>query len=427
MAAHFDIVIIGGGAAGLCAAVAAAEVLESARHPKSVAIVEAGARVGKKLLATGNGRCNLTNKNVSPAYYHGDTDCLPSILKQCTPDEIIRFFYSHGLLCREQDEGRVYPFNLQAAAVLDTLRTQLERYRVEVVCDFPVTDVEKNADGFRIHSEERIISAGEVLFATGGLAYPQLGANGGGYEILQRLGHSCSELLPSLVQVKTDARRAKPLKGARSAANATLLANGKPVKTVRGEVQFTEQGLSGICIFELSRSVGERYGKQTLEIELDFMPDYTEREIVDFLHSRTQLGQLPSLELLNGCLNKLVGPEVVKAALPRVPKAVGELSDRELAVLAHTVKHFHFSVTGTLSWRDAQVTAGGVPLKEIDETMQSKICPGLFLAGELLNIDGDCGGFNLHWAWSTGLIAGRAAARRLLESQNAIMKSIIID
>lgn len=412
MRSHYDLAVVGGGAAGMAAAISAAEVFVQSGRQKIV-LLEAGARVGKKLLATGNGRCNLTNMGVDPAHYHGDTETVSAVLNQFPPRKIVDFFEEHGLLCKEQDEGRVYPYNLQASAVLDVLRYQLERHKVEIICDFPVNDLKKSEHGFEIIYNRDSVSADRVVFASGGMAYPQLGANGSGYPILKSLGHSCTKLLPALVQVKTDSKRVKPLKGARSAAKATLFADQKPVETTVGEVQFTEHGLSGICIFELSRFVGERYGKQPMEIELDLMPDYAEQQIVEFLQKRCQLSTLPGAELFNGCLNKLVGPEVVKAALPRIPKTIGEMSERDLAAAAHTVKHFGFPVEGTLSWKDAQVTAGGIPLNEVDETMQSKRCPGLYLAGEILNVDGDCGGFNLHWAWSSGILAGRSAAHSL--------------
>lgn len=418
MALNFDIAVIGGGAAGLMAAVAAADELEKGKKRGRIAVLESNSRVGKKLLATGNGRCNLTNIGVNPSHYHGDSDFLPHILNLYSPKYIIDYFASLGLLCKEQDEGRVYPYNLQASAVLDILRRQLDRFGVEVLCDFQVTAVKKAASGFEVLSPEKRVFAGRVIVSSGGMAYPQLGANESGYQILRTLGHTCTKLFPALVQLKTDPRRAKPLKGARSMAEATLLADGGPVKTVSGEVQFTEYGLSGICIFELSRIFGELQGEKTMELSLDLMPEYSEQQIFSVLKHRCDIFyDLPVSELLNGCLNKLVGPEVMKAALRRPAKYAGELKASELAAVANSVKQFRFPVTGTMPWKDAQVTAGGVPLREVDEAMQSKICAGLYLAGELLNIDGDCGGFNLHWAWSSGMAAGRAAARSFLEDK----------
>lgn len=414
MVQQVDIAVIGGGAAGLAAAVAAAqECVDNHIHAK-IAILEANSRIGKKLLATGNGRCNLTNLGVAATHYHGDTERCAGLLKEYSPQVIMNFFADLGLLCKVQDEGRVYPYNAQAAAVLDILRYRMESLQVQSICDFKVSSVRKTNAGFEISSVSNTVCARRVIFATGGMAYPQLGSDGSGFSILASLGHSCTKLFPALVQVRTEPRRAKPLKGARSTAGALLFANGEPVKTVNGEVQFTENGLSGICIFELSRLIGELGAKNTIEISLDLMPEYTEQQILKMLlHTAKKLTSLPAGELLSGCLNKLIGREIMREALPCVPKLACDFTKKELQRVAHTVKDFRFKATGTMPWKDAQITAGGVPLDETDDNLQSKYCPGLYLAGELLNMDGDCGGFNLHWAWSTGIASGRAAAQSL--------------
>lgn len=410
----YDIAVIGGGASGLMAAAAAAQAC--GKKHMTIAVLEANPRVGKKLLATGNGRCNLTNRNADITHYHGDTALAAPLLDKYTPQEIIGRFASFGLLCKELDEGRVYPYNLQASAVLDILRFQLDRLGVKTVCDFTVASVQKSASGFTIFSDSDKVGAKRVILACGGKAYPQLGSNGSGYQIASSLGHSVTTLFPALVQVKTDPRRAKPLKGARSAGTATLFLNGKPVKTVSGEIQFTENGLSGICIFELSRLVGEAGRAQKPEISLDLLPEYSAEEILSILRNTKEvLGNLPAGDVLSGCVHKLVGREVVRAALMRTPGRAVELKTAELVSIADRVKDFRFEVFGTLSWKDAQITAGGVPLRETDENLQSRLCPGLYLAGELLNIDGDSGGFNLHWAWSSGITAGSAAAFSLLK------------
>jgi len=416
MIQEFDIAVVGGGAAGLMAAVAAAQECNKRHIHAKIAVLEANTRIGKKLLATGNGRCNLTNMGVSASHYHGDTKACIPLFKQYSPQNIIDIFASLGLLCKEQDEGRVYPYNLQASAVLDIFRFQLKSLCVETICDFAVNTVQKTDFGFKISFASDTVLAKRLIFASGGMAYPQLGSNGSGFRILTALGHSCTKLFPALIQVKTEPRRAKPLKGARSAASASLIANGKSVKTVDGEVQFTENGLSGICIFELSRLVGELGTNNKIEIALDLMPEYTEQQIFAMLkHTGETLNSLPAYELLSGYLNKLVGREIVRQALPHLPEFACNMKSGELAAVARMVKNFRFAVTGTLTWKDAQITAGGVPLDEVDENMQSRCCPGLYLAGELLNIDGDCGGFNLHWAWSTGTVSGCAAAKSLIE------------
>ncbi len=412
----YDIAVIGGGASGLMAAAASAQECKKNHIHGKIVVLEANSRVGKKLLATGNGRCNLTNRNADSTHYHGDVILAAPIINKYTPQNIINFFESFGLLCKELDEGRIYPYNLQASAVLDILRFQLDHLGVETICDFAVISVKKSASGFEISSASDKISAKRVVFACGGKAYPQLGSTGSGYQILSSLGHGTTKLFPALVQVKTDPKRAKPLKGARSAGAATLLLDGKPVKTVNGEIQFTENGLSGICIFELSRLVGEADTNPKIEISLDLLPEYSAQEVIAMLnHTKESFGNLPAGDLLSGCIHKLVGREVIRTALSHIPKNAWELKPAEIALIAGTVKNFRFDVLGTLAWKDAQITAGGVPLKETDENLQSRLCRGLYLAGELLNIDGDCGGYNLHWAWSSGIVTGSAAAFSLLK------------
>lgn len=418
-----DIAVVGGGAAGLMAAVTAARECKKMQRQATVLVLEGAARVGKKLLATGNGRCNLTNTHMDCSHYHGDSRLLQPILEQYTPANIMEQFLSLGLLCREEDEGRVYPYNVQAAAVLELLRRQLDDLHVEILCDFPVTSLKKAHNGFLLLSSgEQAVSAKKVILAAGGKASPQLGSNGSSFSLVKEMGHSVTPLFPALVQLKTTPERAKPLKGMRSTATASLLADGITVKKEIGEVQFTENGLSGICIFQLSRLASEYFtthklcGKlcKTVEVALDLMPDYSKDEVVELLQKSANLfPNLPAGELLTGLLNKRVGQEIVKYGLPKaVNQPAKALKAFQIEAIADAVKDFHFPITGTMPWQSAQVTAGGVPLSEVELiTMQSLKCKNLYLAGELLNIDGDCGGYNLHWAWCSGIIAGSVAAK----------------
>ena len=418
-----DIVIVGGGAAGLMAAVTAARECKRMQKQVTVAVLEGAARIGKKLLATGNGRCNLTNTHMDFSHYYGDSRLLEPILKRYTPTDIMETFLSFGLLCKEEDEGRVYPYNVQAAAVLELLRRQLDDLNVKILCDFPINAIKRTNYGFELFSnEERVISAKKVILAFGGKASPQLGSNGSGFALAQAMGHSVTSLFPALVQLKTTPERAKPLKGMRSTAVASLLVDGTMVKKEMGEVQFTENGLSGICIFQLSRLASEYFVThkcsekpcKSVEIALDLMPDYSKNEVVDLLKkSVSMFPNLPCGELLTGLLNKRVGQEIVKHALLQARELPAKtLEVFQLEAIADVIKDFRFPIIGTMPWLSAQVTAGGVPLSEVELTsMQSLKCNNLFLAGELLNIDGDCGGYNLHWAWCSGIIAGRAAAK----------------
>lgn len=409
---RYDLAVIGGGASGLAAAIAAAR--ELAGTGSRVAVLEKNPRVGKKLLSTGNGRCNLTNRNACAADYHGDAAFIGSVLERYSPRRIVDAFSGMGLICRELDGGRVYPYSLQASSVLNVLRRRLELYGAETVCDFAAEKLERAPSGFAVSTRDgKTVFARRVVLAAGGRACPQSGSCGDGYDMLNVFGHSVAEPRPALVQVKTDPARVRPLRGLRSPARAFLKAGGTTVAESEGEVQFTENALSGICIFDLSRYVPSERGER-MEISLDLMPEYPAERIAELLgRIGGEERELPSDRLAEGIFGKVLAAELVRKALPGPPRPSGSLAEAELSRIARTVKELSFPATGTFGWEHAQVTAGGVPLREVNGDMQSRLCPGLFLCGELLDADGNCGGFNLHWAWSTGFEAGSSAARSL--------------
>lgn len=403
------IAVVGGGASGLAAAIAASDEAKKAGRKLKVAVLEKNPRVGKKLLMTGNGHCNLTNRYAGPESYHGDVDAVSALLERCPAEKVVEAFRSLGLLCRETEEGRIYPYSMQASSVLNVLRRNLEMRRVETICGFPVERIESLPGGFLLHSGKNCICARRVVVAAGGKACPQSGSDGSGYGLLKPLGHSVTGLYPALVPIRTDSKRVRPLKGVRCPAAATLSADGKTFKTVRGEVQFTESALSGICIFELSRYIGRSPGN--MEISLDLAPEYSVPSLAAFLREQPRMAEeLPPEQILEGAFPKSLGLEVVKNA--------GSDTRPDFTRIARDAKNFRFPVLGTLSWPRAQVTAGGIPLAETDAKLQSRCRKGLFLCGEILNLDGACGGFNLHWAWVSGTAAGRAAARSLWNGEN---------
>ncbi len=410
----YDIAVIGGGASGLMAAVSAAAECRRLSKPASIAVLEKNARAGKKILMTGNGRCNLTNTGVNVKAYRGDTGLLKPVLNKYPAERVVDIFKSMGLLCRETDGGRVYPYNMQASSVLNILLRRMESYGVEMVCGFDVDGVKKSGDGFTVSSQDGSVAAKKLIFAFGGMACPQSGSDGKCFSVLKPLGHKTTKLFPSLVQVKTDLKLVRPLKGVRSLAEASFCAGGKRVKSEKGEVQFTESGLSGICVFDLARLAGE-YGNETKPyISLDLMPEYTRDDIAAFLQKECyEMPELPAGRLADGFLNKALGTEVIKRAVSDVSAPAGKLTADGIRRAAGTVKGLDFPVDGTLSWDKAQVTAGGVPLREVNADMSSKACGGGYLCGELLNVDGICGGYNLHWAFASGDMAGRSAARGL--------------
>lgn len=417
-----EVAIIGAGASGLMAALTAAEEQKKQHRPVSVLLLESAQKPGRKLLATGNGRCNLVNARMEPSRFHGDVREAQTVLENYPPAAVVRRFQSLGLLCREEDEGRVYPNNGQASAVLNTLLYHLSALGVEILCQWPVTSLIKEGKWFRIVSSavEKELLAEKVVLASSGKAAPQLGSDGSGYPLAQKLGHSLTPCFPALVPVCCDKKRVRGLQGMRARGKVSLWQGKTRIGEESGEIQFTEYGLSGICVFQLSRHMAkwqeEGASSPPMVLVLDLMPDMPEQELTALLRYRQRI--LPSsgaADALSGIINQKVGQQIIRESIENAGRLLKELSPKELEAVAQRVKHFSFPITGVQDWSRAQVTAGGIPLKEIiPETLESKKCPGLYLCGEILNLDGDCGGYNLHWAWASGMTAGKAAAKSLL-------------
>lgn len=417
-----DIVIIGGGAAGLMASCAAAHIL---KKRGSVLVLEGNAKLGRKLLATGNGRCNLTNLNVSPAHYHGDVSWIRDLLHEYTPEKICAVFREMGLVTKPDSEGRVYPQNQQAAAVLSTLRWNAEKYGVEFMQERTASEIRKAKNGFTLTCTDGTqIFSKQCILACGGAASPRHSC-GDGYTLAKQLGHTVTKLYPSLTQLTVRAKQWKMLSGTRAPANAVLLADGKPVYEESGEVQFTDTGISGICVFGLSVYAGEFFALgtiknkkyNTLAVQLDVLPDMTYQDVLDYLVEMMKLyPEREAGDLLSGLLNMRLGYMLVGAAGIAQNSPAKAVKVPQLKKLAALVKSWKLDITGTKDFSAAQVTAGGVPLTELDpHTMESRKAHGLYLAGEMLNIHGDCGGYNLHFAWASGITAGKNAALRALK------------
>ena len=451
------VAIIGGGASGLAAAVTAA------RRGAQVIVLEQKDRVGKKLLATGNGRCNFSNRDLSLAHYHGDAAFVKAVLEKVALSETLQFFESIGLVYREE-AGRLYPYSNHASSVLDALRLAAACLSVREETGFAVCRVEKRGGRFVLSAPDgRELHADRVIVASGGKASPSLGSNGGGYALLRSFGHTITRLYPSLVQLKTAPGTVKGMKGIRVYANARLYQTagggspcrqtkggepyqtaggespcrqtkgGEPYQTAGGEspcrqtkggesyqtpggetsllkqeygeVQFTDYGLSGIPIFNLSQAAA---GRKDLCISLDLLPQAT--DVQNLLANRiTQLSVSPLpadsgmardlSSLFTGIFQKRVGELLVGRA------------GYDAAQLVHAIHNLDFPVIGTMPWENAQVTSGGAVTAEFDPgTMTSRLIPGLYACGEVLDVDGECGGYNLQWAWSTGILAGEGAA-----------------
>lgn len=416
-----DLVILGGGASGLMAAVSAAQFIPG----KKISILEQGPRVGKKLLVTGNGRCNLTNLALNSSHYHGAPDSfVAAVLSQLPAKDSLALFGRLGLLCREESQGRCYPCNGQASAVLDVLRRYLESHGVEERCQTRVEAIEKKFGGYELKTSGGDVFAKKLILAAGGRSMPSSGSDGSGFQLAMGLGLQMAKPFPSLVPIRLAFPLLKSVKGLRCRGTVSLLADQKMVKQETGEIQFTDQGLSGICVLNLSRLAGEFFSQGTvdgqrtekIELSLDLVPDFGFPDLLAFLQALSiQQPELPLEQLLSGVINKRVGQALLRQLIPSsLSQPCGSLPLSQLKKICYTVKDWRFSPTGTLGWQQAQATAGGLLSSQFSPaTLEAKKLPGLYACGELLDVDGDCGGYNLQWAWSSGFVAGKNAAGAL--------------
>ena len=398
------IAIIGGGASGMAAALAAAE-----NENNQVILLERQARVGRKLQATGNGRCNLSNIHAGERGYHGsDPAFVKPAISAFDPEATLRWFSSLGLFTVTEASGKVYPYSDQANSVVDVLRLSLAKENITLKTGYEVTKIQKTDAGFQITNGEEGITCDKLILACGGLAGSKLGGTMSGYKLLAKLGHRSTKLRPSLVQIKSSWPELPSLKGVRTNCHVEILHNGEIYAQSTGELQLTEHGISGPVIFEISRDVCAERGKWTAK--LDFLPDVS-REALSAELQRRRTTNLPMEELLTGILHNRLGRVLTKSAGIKGKQYVNQISNAELREVIAAVKGLEIDLTEPLGMDSAQVTAGGVLTDGFDpQTMESKLVPGLYACGEVLDIDGDCGGYNLQWAWSSGRCAGLHAS-----------------
>lgn len=398
----YDLVVIGGCSAGIVAAINA-----KYRYPEmKIAILEKLPRIGKKLLATGNGKCNLTNETAEMHDYVGKSFAKCAFGKY-SPENIKEFFASLGLLCYTDSCGRVYPESNTASSVVDALRFELERLKIDVYCDTAVTDIKHKKD-FTVNGE---FICKKLIIAAGGKASPSQGSDGSGYALAKSLGHSITRLYPALVPLCASSEITKPMKGVRVRNVNLTLKGDKKIAQTSGEILFTDYGLSGIAAMELAASAQKYIDsvKSDPFTCVDFMPDMSYNELVDYLLNLNKIKGFTNIDnLLTGFLPKAVGIAICKASkLYKADRLISDLNEKDIRKIAEKIKNFPIEVTGTKGFLNAQVTSGGIKTDEIDaETMQSKICRNLYFAGEIIDVDGGCGGFNLQWSWASGMLAG---------------------
>ena len=395
--------IIGAGASGMAAALAAAEF-----ENVQIVLMERQARVGRKLAATGNGRCNLTNLHAVADCYHGDApQFASSALAQFDVSKTLTWFEDLGLYTVAEESGRVYPYSDQSNSVVDVLRFALEKPNIQLLTGFEVKKVKRLEDGFRVESADETVLCDKLIIACGGLAGTKLGGSMSGYQLLRSFGHKCTKLRPTLVQLKSSWNGCASLKGVRANCHVQILHDGQLHSESQGELQFTEYGLSGPVIFEVSRDVCQSRGNWTAK--LDLLPD----KGVDWLTKqmlRRKATNWKAEDLLTGILHNRLGRVITQSAGIAAYVPIAQLETEEIEAVSGAVKSLEVTLTETMGMDAAQVTAGGIVTAEFDSnTMESRIVPGLYACGEVLDIDGDCGGYNLQWAWSSGHVAGRSA------------------
>lgn len=407
MADSFPIVIIGAGASGLMAAIAASRV-----RPHSVLLLEKEVRVGRKLLATGNGRCNLLNMRLDKGHYHGSgAHIAQNVLERMTPAWLLDAFAAIGLVCREESEGRVYPFSGQASAVLDSLRLACDRQGVQVLTETPVSQIRMDQDRFHIQiAGQQPILADRVILAGGGKASPSLGSDGSALKLLARLGHTLTDTFPAIVPLRLPSDRIRGLKGIRMQATLTLHVDQSPVHTERGEALLTEYGLSGIAAMQLARETNLALARQQqVTVQIQLMDPQSASALVAFRSNAFR--EQPMERFFTGVLHKQLGATLLREAGLLAGTPISEASTRPLIAL---LSDWRLPVLGTQPLAQAQVTAGGALATEFDpQTLASYLIPGLYACGEILDVDGDCGGYNLMWAWASGILAGQSAAASL--------------
>ncbi len=396
------IAVIGGGAAGLTAAIKCAEKFGG----RNVIILERQMNIGRKLLSTGNGRCNISNKNISPEHYHGDKNIINSVLSDFSYKASKKFFADMGLLFRQDSEGRAYPYSNQSAAVLECMLSRLNCLGVKRSCSFKINSIVKNKNHFEIYAENVTICAEYLIFSCGSAAYPSLGANTSGFELLENLGIPKPKLFPALSPIETK-EKYSILKGIRAKGTVSLYADNKPVTVKEGEIQFSDKRLSGICVFDISRTVNEYmvYKKaNNIKLCIDLMPEYTESDLWIYMKKcKTLFSNDKTSSLLTGALNKKLA-RAVAAYAGIQDKLCKTLSGNDMKDLINAVKAFTFMPVYSDNFNSAQVCAGGYDSDTIDpETLMSRKINNLFVCGEMLDADGECGGYNLHFAFGSAM------------------------
>ena len=395
-----SLAIIGAGASGLVAAIVAA------RRGIRVKVYEKNNKIGKKILATGNGRCNITNQTIKTQNYHGANPKFVNIaIDRFNTSTCRAFFEKLGIEMIEGQKGRLYPKSLHSSSVVNLLVYECERLGVEFFLDTLIESISIDANGFALHVEGKKYHSSFVLIATGGLAMPTLGASGSGYEFAKSFGHSVTPTFASLVQLECD-ENLRDINGVKILGNVEVLSDKRAVASASGDILFTNYGLSGAAILDVSRAVGKLLQtRDEVDINIDLFSEYSKEQLKNILLKRAKNSNGKILSLW---LDGFVNPKLAKFLAKKMDiKSADDLNTKDIVRLVYILKNFKFKAINTRGFRSAEVTAGGVNTDDINpKTFESKLQKGLYFSGEVLDIDADCGGYNLHWAWASGYSVG---------------------
>lgn len=400
----YDVAIIGAGPAGMMAAITAS------RNGKRVALIERNPQLGRKLLATGNGRCNLTNSHISINRYHGATpEFIEAVLSQLDQPTTMTFFQDLGLILKEEDNGRIFPYTNQASSVVGVLKLALSEAGVDMLLNTQVVGIEKAKEWTISFNNETSLIARRLIIATGGRAAHYLGSTGDGLYWAQKLGHTLTPIHPALVPIETFEKWPKDVQGVRVTAGISATSYGDSIRESTGDLLFTTYGVSGTAILELAGSIAPLLHTSEVLLHVNLFPQMTESELDQTISSIFYHVSNRSLtnSLIGILPNKLI-PIVVRAANLENIKSVRDISAATRRQLVRAMSDLVLTVSKLRPLKEAQVTSGGIPCGEIDQnTLQSRLVKDLYFAGEVIDVDGDSGGFNLQWAWSTGHLSGK--------------------
>lgn len=403
----YDIAVIGGGASGLVSAISA----KMTNPELDVIVIEKLAKTGKKIIASGNGKCNLSNINISEYNYHGSVNAMKIINEMPSYKEF--FTDILGVLCVTGSEGRtggVYPRSNSSATVLNALRLKMQELNITELCECEIKGISPVKAGYELAHKSGVICCKKLVIASGGYAGPSFGTDGSIMRLLKNMEYATSKICPAVAPLRVNMEMLKGLKGVRVKGEVSAVSGNKILRTEKGELQFNENNISGICVFNLAYLFQKYEGK--LSLRIDLMPDISIDELAEYLtFLRRSRADLPLEEFLTGAFVKNLAVYLVKKSINRpLTDKISTLKNTEMFSLMSNIKSLEFEVTGCSSWQNAQVTMGGIVASQVDENLQSKKHKGMYFCGEILDVAGDCGGYNLQWAWSSGILVGRKVA-----------------